>query len=236
MTVRAALRDRIGAIATAAAGVALFASGVVAEPRVCHPGGLASKKGGEPLPPLPVLGTLVQTHTDERVLLDQASPGSLRFDALLADRATGSTAPLDPRLLELLRAIARRFGAPGAAPPKIELVSGFRSPKLNEMLRKKGHHVASHSQHSLGHAVDFRVVLPSPAGDAGPGSPAGTETALDPRVVERAIRATGWVGGTGIYTLRDDWFVHADVGPNRTWFEGPQGEETPGVGRVTEPL
>jgi hypothetical protein len=48
----------------------------------------------------------------------------------------------------------------------------------------------------------------------------------------RAIRATGWDGGTGIYTLPEDWFVHADVGPNRTWFEGPQGAETAGMERT----
>jgi hypothetical protein len=59
-----------------------------------------------------------------------------------------------------------------------------------------------------------------------------TEIALDPRAIERAIRETGWDGGTGIYTLKEDWFVHADVGPNRTWFEGPRGDETAGLERT----
>jgi uncharacterized protein YcbK (DUF882 family) len=84
-------------------------------------------------------------------------------------------------------------------------VSGFRSPKLNEMMRKKGHHVASHSQHSLGHAVDFRVVPP------------GEEKGIDPRVLEREVRALGWEGGVGVYTMEHDWFVHCDVGPHRGW-------------------
>ncbi len=111
-------------------------------------------------------------------------------------------------------------------------MSGFRSPKLNEMMRKKGHHVASHSQHSLGHAVDFRVVLPCAGERAKAPECAGVETAaLDPRVVEKAIRATGWDGGVGVYTLKDDWFVHADVGPERSWFEGPRGAETAGMAR-----
>jgi uncharacterized protein YcbK (DUF882 family) len=92
-----------------------------------------------------------------------------------------------------------------AAPPRIELVSGYRSPKLNEILRKKGHHVASHSQHSKGHACDFRIV------------PQGATKALDPRVVEKEIRALGWDGGVGVYPTQGDWFVHADVGPNRRW-------------------
>lgn len=234
MNVFLARSELLAAILVAAACVALFPNSVAAEPRVCHAQGLASRKDAEtPLPP-PLLGTLVQTHTEERVLLDESSPAPSRFDALLADHATGSSAPLDPRLLELLREVAWRFrplgGGPSDAPAvvRVELVSGFRSPKLNEMLRKKGHHVASHSQHSLGHAVDFRIVV-HPRGER------DTDVALDPRVIERAIRETGWEGGTGIYTLRDDWFVHADVGPNRTWFEGPRGAETTGLERPRGP-
>ena len=218
--------ESAAAIALAAACVTLFASDVSGEPRALHASGLARKKGAgddAPRPPPPLLATLVQTHTDERVPLDAASPAPARFDALLADRVTGSTQALDPRLLDLLRTMAELSalcaGARGL--PTIELVSGFRSPKLNEMMRKKGHHVASHSQHSLGHAVDFRVVV-TRDGDA---------VALDPRVLERAIRASGWEGGVGVYTSKDDWFVHADVGPGRSWYEGPRGGETEGMVR-----
>lgn len=150
-----------------------------------------------------LLATLVQTHTDERVPLDEAAPSSSRFSTLLADRVTGDARELDPRLLDLLRALAKKHAEDG--PVRIELVSGYRSPKLNEMLRKKGHHVASKSQHSLGHAVDFRIVLP--AEDRG----------IDPRTLETEIRALGWKGGVGVYTSKDDWFVHADVGPTRRW-------------------
>ena len=125
-----------------------------------------------------------------------------RIDSTIsvADWITGDRHPLDAHLLLLLRALAAEH--PGS---RIELVSGYRSPKLNEMLRKKGHHVASHSQHSLGHACDFRIV------------PEGQELAIDPRVVEGEIRALGWQGGVGVYPTRDDWFVHADVGRNRRW-------------------
>ena len=232
MSIWGTAAESFAAIAAAASGIALFASDLAAEPRVFHTDALASKKGAEVDAAPPLLGTLVQTHTDERVLLDADSPASARFDALLADRATGSSAALDPRLLGLLRTLAAQYGSPGGELPTIELVSGFRSPKLNEMLRKKGHHVASHSQHSLGHAVDFRIVVPCGAERAkARGCAAATELALDPRTVQRAIRAAGWEGGTGIYTSSEDWFVHADVGPNRTWFEGPQGAETAGAPR-----
>jgi uncharacterized protein YcbK (DUF882 family) len=173
-------------------------------PRVESSLGLATKKGGdEPAAERPLLATLAQLHTDERVMLDADEPPALRFDGLMSDRVTGTSHALDPRLLGLLRAVATRFGKDGAV--RIELVSGFRSPKLNELLRKKGHHVASHSQHSLGHACDFRVV------------PVGATTGLDPRLLEKEIRALGWDGGVGIYPTKADWFVHADVGPNRRW-------------------
>jgi len=146
-----------------------------------------------------LLGTIFQTHTGEHVALDDASPTATRFDELLADRATGQVHPIDARLLDALRALARlHLGA------RIEIVSGYRSEKLNETLRKKGHHVATHSQHTLGHAVDFRVV---------------TELgAIDPLEIERELReALHWDGGVGVYLSEGDRFNHVDVGPNRRW-------------------
>jgi uncharacterized protein YcbK (DUF882 family) len=146
--------------------------------------------------PLETWATLFNTHTGESIPLSSSEPSLARFCDTLADRATASRAELDPRLLELLRQIALRH--PGA---RIELVSGYRSAKLNEMMRKKGHHVASHSQHSLGHAVDFRVV------------------GLSPRELKQELLQIGWEGGIGQYDGAGDLFVHADVGPKRAWFE-----------------
>lgn len=201
----------------AALGAALVTSPVGGDAMVSRSSGLASKKAerasavmaddvrgtedaAPSIDPRLLLGTLVQTHTDERVPLDDASPSPDRFARLLADRVTGERTELDPRLLELLRSLGRRY--PGA---RFELVSGYRSPKLNEMLRKKGRHVASQSQHSLGHAVDFRVVVePDTRG-------------IDPRALEREIRELGWKGGLGVYPSKSDWFVHADVGRLRRW-------------------
>ncbi len=196
--------SRVGWMAATLASATLAAASVSSplrcEPRVSHSNGLAQKRGsGSPEPP-PLLATLVDIHTGEHVLLDARSPDAARFDALLADRVTGATERLDPRLLELLRELAS--DRPGA---RIELVSGYRSPKLNEMLRKKGHQVATHSQHSLGHAIDFRVIPP------------GESKPLSPLALEKQIRARGWTGGTGAYLGANDRFVHADVGPNRRW-------------------
>ena len=142
------------------------------------------------------LATLYNVHTDEALVLSEAEPMSDRFSGLLADRVTGSTADIDPRLLEMLRAVARRN-----AGARLEIVSGYRSAKLNEMLRKKGHNVASHSQHSLGHACDFRI-----EGRAA-------------REMEKDLDAIKWEGGIGRYDKESDEFVHVDVGEKRRWTE-----------------
>ena len=189
---------------TSVSTTTLTAQPALPEVRTPHGSGLGEKKSpptdAEDPGPGPLLTTLFQVHTGEHVVLDSTSPSQSRFEALLADRSTGTSHALDPELLLLLRALAAAH--PGA---RIELVSGYRSPKLNEMLRKKGHHVASHSQHSLGHACDFRIV------------PDGAERALDPRIVEAEIRKLGWMGGVGVYPTAADWFVHADVGRQRSW-------------------
>jgi uncharacterized protein YcbK (DUF882 family) len=195
---------KVAAMVLASASTAtLAAQPAWTEVRVPHGAGLASKKdlaGEAEASDPPMLATLDQVHTRERVVLDARSPTQARFDALLADGTTGEKHPLDARLLDLLRALAERH--PNS---RIELVSGYRSIKHNEMLRKKGHHVASHSQHSLGHACDFRIVPP------------GADLAIDPRVVEAEVRQLGWDGGVGVYPTSGDWFVHADVGPRRRW-------------------
>lgn len=146
--------------------------------------------------PVETWATLLNVHTGEAVPLSSSEPTFTRFSDMLADRVTGSRLELDRRLLELLRQIALRN--PGV---RLELVSGFRSPKLNELLRKKGHRVASHSQHSLGHAVDFRII------------------GLSPSKMKQEILKVGWDGGIGQYDKSSDLFVHADVGPKREWFE-----------------
>ena len=172
----------VAVVLAAALGALSVARDVVADPRVPHGDGLASKKGlrveGEPAP---LLATLAQTHTGDRAILDANAPNGSRFDALLGDHVARSEHAIDPRLLALLRALAPLYGDPGNA-PRIEIVSGYRTPKLNEMRRKKGHHVALHSEHSLGHAVDFRIVR------------SGETRGVDPRELERAIRASGWAG------------------------------------------
>ncbi|HEX7666181.1 MAG TPA: DUF882 domain-containing protein [Polyangiaceae bacterium] len=184
---------------------------VAAEPAVSRSSEHETKKGDSSAEPAPLLATLSFVHTGERVVLDETEPTNYRFSALVADRVTGEEKVLDPHLIDLLRTLAKQHPA-----ARIEIVSGFRSPKLNEMLRKKGHHVASHSQHSLGNACDFRIV---PAEQASlPRTGEDLPIGIDPRQIEKDVRALGWVGGVGVYVTPRDWFVHADVGPNRRWW------------------
>lgn len=142
----------------------------------------------------PFLGTLFNLHTGESVPLGEAEPTPDRFSDLLADKGMNEHIEMAPRLLELLRTLSRAH--PGA---RIELVSGYRSAKRNEMMRKKGRHVASHSQHVLGMAVDFRI-----------------QGRTVPQMVKE-IEALHWDGGLGRYDSPSDLFVHCDVGPNRRW-------------------
>lgn len=193
-----------GAVATVP-----VASPTVIDPPVGRSQGLAIRKqantgscgagqaaGDEPDGPIETLATLFNTHSGDAVPLSNDEPTPSRFNELLADRVTGSRIEIDGRLLSLFKSIARKN--PGT---RIEIVSGYRSAKLNEMLRKKGHNVASQSQHSYGHAVDFRIV------------------GMTPTQMARQISKLGWTGGIGEYDKPTDTFVHADVGPERQWSE-----------------
>jgi len=140
------------------------------------------------------LGTLYNTHTFELVPLSETEPSADRFSDLCADKALGAKIDLAPPLLALLRTLARAH--PGA---RIDIVSGYRSAKRNEMMRKKGRHVASHSQHTLGNAIDFRI------------------DGLSPGKLVAELIALKWPGGIGFYPGRRDRFVHVDTGPKRRW-------------------
>ena len=160
---------------------------------------LVKKTDDLPAPPrAPLLGTLVNIHSGESVALTVDEPSPAGLSALLEDRAVRERITFDPRLLAQIRALVVA-GQADEALPRIEIVSGYRSAKLNERLRKKGRHVASHSQHSLGHAIDFRL-----------------GSAL-PRDVEKALLAASWDGGIGRYDGATDRFIHLDVGKKRRW-------------------
>jgi uncharacterized protein YcbK (DUF882 family) len=132
--------------------------------------------------------------THETLVLD-AKKGTtvddVTLDHFLRCHATNEPTRMDPRLVGVLIGAAVRFKT-----EKIEIVSGFRSPKFNLSLRKKGHEVARDSQHTHGHAVDFRIP--------------GVSTVALLRFVKGLS-----LGGAGYYPESE--FVHADTGPVRYW-------------------
>jgi uncharacterized protein YcbK (DUF882 family) len=143
-------------------------------------------------PPTPVIG-LYNTWTREWVVVDRAATTlpPETADRLLRCHFTNEPADMDDRLPGLLLAAARHFGA-----DRVNVVSGFRAPKYNLVLRKKGRRVARDSEHTRGHAVDFWL----------PGVPVKTL---------HAWAMKHQVGGIGLYL--SDGFVHMDVGRKRTW-------------------
>ncbi len=138
---------------------------------------------------------LINLHnswTDEWLAVEPGKLPSPETTArFLRDHFTNEPTKMEPKLIGILTAAATKFGSDVAI-----VVSAFRHPKYNLMLRKKGRQVARDSQHTHGNAVDFyipRVATPTLHGWA---------------------RAQG-LGGVGLYL--GSGFVHMDTGPVRYW-------------------
>ena len=118
-------------------------------------------------------------------------PGAADLSRFLRCRVTGDQSPMSPAPFAIAANLARRAGR-----PRVHVVSGYRSPKLNAHLRKKGRDVAEASYHMLGSALDFRI----------PGVPTRRLTTHLEDTHE---------GGVGRYPHSN--FVHVDDGPRRRW-------------------
>lgn len=114
-------------------------------------------------------------------------------DRFLRCHFTNHGTKMDARLFGVLVQAAGHFKV-----DRVDVISGFRAPKYNLMLRKKGRRVARNSQHTFGNAVDFRL----------------------PGVTTERLRKWAQrlkLGGVGYY--KGDGFVHVDTGPVRSWVE-----------------
>lgn len=137
-------------------------------------------------------------HTGESLRTVYFADGRYLPEALraathhLRDWRVNKAQPIDPALLDLLWALRQRLEA--TAP--IEVLSGYRSPETNAMLRRRQGGVARNSLHMRGMAIDLRV----------PGRSLGT-------LRRAAMSLKG--GGVGYYPRSD--FVHIDTGPVRYW-------------------
>ena len=141
----------------------------------------------------PAVINLYNTWTHEYVVVD-AKKGVLSPE--LADRVlrchyTNETADMDDKLVFAVLRAARKFGS-----NRVDIVSGYRAPKYNLMLRKKGHEVARDSQHTHGDAIDFRL------------------RGVAVNRLHAWAKALG-MGGVGLYTANE--FIHIDTGRVRYW-------------------
>jgi uncharacterized protein YcbK (DUF882 family) len=142
--------------------------------------------------------SLYHTHTSEELNITYVRQRIYDHEALqrvnrfLRDHRTGDIHPIDPRLLDLLYNVQRLSGSRGV----FEVISGYRSPATNAMLRRKSSGVAGRSLHLEGRAIDVRM------------------TGLKTRELSR-IALHLKQGGVGYYPKSD--FVHLDTGRFRTW-------------------
>jgi uncharacterized protein YcbK (DUF882 family) len=138
------------------------------------------------------------THTRRSISVVYYQDGAYVESALdeinrfLKDFRTGDIAEINPQLLDLLHDVRNELGSEQA----YEVISAYRSPRTNEMLRSTTSGVAKKSQHLKGNAIDVRL--------RGVRTQTLRETALR---MER--------GGVGYYPQSD--FVHMDMGPVRQW-------------------
>ena len=105
--------------------------------------------------PPAALVNLRNTWTKETLVLDAQPEKSLTqdtWDTFLRCHFTNQSHHMEKRLVAVLLGAARRFRS-----ARIDVVSGFRAPKYNLLLRKKGREVARQSEHAEGNAIDFRL-------------------------------------------------------------------------------
>jgi len=115
-----------------------------------------------------------------------------RINMFLRDFRTLDVHPIDPALLDMLLATRMAIGSE----QRFEVISGYRSPATNEMLRHKNRGVAKTSLHMQGRAIDVRL------------------TGIATNHLRRAALDLGR-GGVGYYPEAD--FVHLDTGHVRAW-------------------
>jgi uncharacterized protein YcbK (DUF882 family) len=120
--------------------------------------------------------------------------GLKQLNHFLRDWRTDEQTEMDPQLFDAVWEVSREFGPD----KKIHIISSYRSPNTNAMLRRRSGGVARNSLHMQGKAMDFFI----------------------PGVPLEQIRVAGLRlqrGGVGFYPTSGSPFVHMDVGNVRHW-------------------
>ena len=101
---------------------------------------------------------------------------------------------MDPRLFDILWEVYRESGSS----QPIDVLSAYRSPQTNSMLRRRSRLVAEHSQHMQGKAIDAHFI------DVGPKP-----------IRDLAMKMQE--GGVGFYPIGSTPWIHVDSGTVRYW-------------------
>jgi uncharacterized protein YcbK (DUF882 family) len=142
--------------------------------------------------------SFVHTHTGEKLSINYWCDGTFQTQCLaplnhfLRDFRTGEVATMDAGLLDILYNLQVLTNCDAV----YEVISGYRSPLTNAMLRKSSSEVAQKSLHMEGKALDVRI------------------TSFSTRKLQQLALANQ-SGGVGYYAKSD--FVHLDTGRVRSW-------------------
>jgi len=144
--------------------------------------------------------SLINHHTDEsgeftylvNGAYDKATLEKLNW--FLRDWRLNEPTHMDPKLFDILWDVYRQSGSH----EPIDVLSAYRSPQTNAMLRRRSRQVAEHSQHMEGKAIDAHFV------------DVGTAAIRD-------ITMRMQAGGVGFYPIGSTPWVHVDSGSVRYW-------------------
>ncbi len=120
--------------------------------------------------------------------------GLKQANRILRDFRRNEPTKMDPKLLDLVWEVYQQTGSTAY----VNVISGYRSPSTNGMLRSRGRGVAKNSQHMLGKAMDFFL----------------TDVKLSKL---REVGLKMGIGGVGFYPTSGSPFVHLDTGNVRHW-------------------
>jgi uncharacterized protein YcbK (DUF882 family) len=141
---------------------------------------------------------LHNVHTGEKLEAAYWENGAYVPDAVqalnkvLRDYRNDQVHPMSPGLYDILDQIRAKTESQGP----FQVISGYRSPATNRLLRERSGEVAKHSLHMDGKAMDIYL----------------EDVALEH---VRAAALDLGRGGVGYYPESN--FVHVDVGPVRRW-------------------
>jgi uncharacterized protein YcbK (DUF882 family) len=146
-------------------------------------------------------------HTKEKATITYKRDGKFdpeglrQINHMMRDWRRDEPTEMDPELIDTIWEIYRDVGTK----EPIHLVSGYRSQKTNDRLRRRGGGQARKSQHILGKAADIHF----------------------PDVDVKKLRNSALVrevGGVGYYPKSGIPFVHVDTGRVRHWPRLPRQE------------